>query len=338
MNEHQSWAQRLLALGHGIQRALRAATANSGEDFALPVAFEGGDTVFAIDRHVEPIIEQQVKVWPPECKPLVLIAEGMGADGRRVFGDARATPRYRVIVDPIDGTRGLMYDKRSAWFIAAAAEDRGEQTSLADAFAAVLVELPTTKQRWCDAFAATVGSPTTGWRSEVGGTNARALSIRPSQAPSLKFGFGQVSNFFPGTKALVADLAERIAAETVGVSRPGEALLFEDQYISSGGQMVELMLGHDRYCCDLRPLFYRILSRHASDQVRGLECHPYDVAGALVARQAGVVISDGFGRPLNAKLDVHSGVHWCGFANELLARQIQPVINRWLADHGIDPD
>lgn len=332
MTAEQSWTQRLLALGYAVQGSLRSAAKDVRDTFALPVAHEGGDTVFVIDRHVEPVIEQQVKSWPAECKPLVLIAEGMGEDGRRVFGQAGNPPRYRVIVDPIDGTRGLMYDKRSAWFIAAVAEDRGEETTLEDTFAAVLVELPTAKQRWCDAFAASRGSTTAGWRSEWGGKNAKPLPVHPSESQDLRHGFGQVSSFFPGTKALAADLAERIAAETLGPSRPGEALLFEDQYISSGGQMVELMMGHDRYNCDLRPLFYRILS---IDRIRGLECHPYDVAGALVARQAGVVITDGFGRPLRSKLDVHSGVHWCGFANESLASQIQPVINRWLADHGI---
>ena len=102
--------------------------------------------------------------------------------------------------------------------------------------------------------------------------------------------------------------------------------------------MVELMLGHDRFCCDLRPLFYQILSHRSPEQIRGLECHPYDVAGALVAQQAGVVITDGFGRPLNPKLDVRTGVHWCGFANQSLARQILPIINSWLNDHEIHPN
>jgi hypothetical protein len=30
-------------------------------------------------------------------------------------------------------------------------------------------------------------------------------------------------------------------------------------------------------------------------------------------------------------------VHWCGYANEALRRQIQPVINEWLAEHGVQP-
>jgi hypothetical protein len=146
-----------------------------------------------------------------------------------------------------------------------------------------------------------------------------------------------VASFFPGTKVLAAELTERIAARLLGPCEPGQGLLFDDQYICSGGQMAELIAGHDRFCCDLRPLFFRILERQRGGVVRGLECHPYDVAGMLVARQAGVILTDGFGRPLRCPLDVTTGVHWCGFANVTLAAAIQPVITDWLAEHGVRP-
>ena len=51
-----------------------------------------------------------------------------------------ATPAWTVIVDTIDGTRGLMYDKRPAWCLAAAAPVGG---SLHDIVAAAMTELPT---------------------------------------------------------------------------------------------------------------------------------------------------------------------------------------------------
>ena len=38
----------------------------------------------------------------------------------------------RLIVDPIDGTRGIMYDKRSAWTLAGVAPQRGAGTHLGD--------------------------------------------------------------------------------------------------------------------------------------------------------------------------------------------------------------
>jgi hypothetical protein len=99
--------------------------------------------------------------------------------------------------------------------------------------------------------------------------------------------------------------------------------------------MVELLLGHDRFCCDLRPLFYDIIHARTGQQVRGVECHPYDLAGLLVAQQAGVELTDGFGRPLTGPLDVHTGMHWCGYANQALRDLIQPVVVAWLSEKGV---
>ena len=116
--------------------------------------------------------------------------------------------------------------------------------------------------------------------------------MTPSRAKTLRDGFGQVANFFPGTKMLAAELMERIVAETLGAVEPGSAAVFDDQYITTAGQMVELMIGHDRFCCDLRPLLYAVLEQQTGSTVRGLECHPYDMAGLLIAQRAGVVITE----------------------------------------------
>ena len=336
MHDAQGWADRLEALGAAVRRHV-GGLVRGGDDLRAPVAQEGGDTVFAIDRHVEPVIEREVAAWPAACLPLVLVAEGFGADGRRTFGPADEPPKFRLLVDPIDGTRSLMYDKRSAWFLAAVAPDAGDATRFRDAFASAMVELPTSKQEWCDAYTAAAGAPARGRRCRVGGGDPRPLPPRPSATADLLHGFGHVSNFFPGTKVLAAELMERIAAEVIGPVPPGQALVFDDQYICSGGQMAELVAGRDRFCCDLRPLFYDILARRSGTAVRGLECHPYDVAGLLVAEQAGVVVTDGFGAPLDAPLDVHTGVHWCGFANAALAARVLPVVTAWLAEHGVRP-
>lgn len=332
--EEELWAARLLQLGFAVQRHLAAAPSSpaAGEGVIEPVAVEGGDTIYPLDRRVEPVILTVVESWPAVCKPLVLIAEGMGPDGCHWVGPGHQPARFRVLVDPIDGTRGLMYGKRSAWFLAAVARDRGDATQLADTFASAIIELPSPKQEIADAFAAVVGRPTVARRGRVGG-DARPLTFGPSRATTLRDGFAHVANFFPGTKVLAAQLLERIATATLGPSRSGGDI-FDDQYISTGGQMVALMVGQDRFCCDLRPLFHAA----AGLPGRGLECHPYDVAGALVARQSGVILTDGFGRPLDAPLDVHHGVHWCGYCNPAIRDQVQPVLNEWLAEQGITPD
>lgn len=337
-DSHQAWARRLADLGLAVQcrvaSMLQDAFRAGSHSLAETVAEEGGDRIYAIDREVEPILEAQIATWPAECFPLLLIAEGLGEDGRRVFGDATQRIRFQVIVDPIDGTRMLMYDKRSAWFLAAVAEAQGETTSLADSLASVLVELPTSRQTLADVFLATRETPTRGIRVEVGSAPAVLdagieFSVQPSTAGDLQDGFLTVSSFFPGTRRLAAELAERIAEETGMVSPIPN--LFDDQYISTGGQIVQLMTGRDRCVLDLRPDFNAILGRTGED--RFIESHPYDLSGLLALKQSGVVVTNSRGETLDAPLDVTTGVGWCGYANETLRDLIAPIVRAFLDEH-----
>ena len=68
----------------------------------------------------------------------VLIAEGV-AEGRIVLprGTDESTAVWRIILDPIDGTRGLMYQKRSAWILTGVAPNRGPDTGLQDVILAI---------------------------------------------------------------------------------------------------------------------------------------------------------------------------------------------------------
>ena len=102
--------------------------------------------------------------------------------------------------------------------------------------------------------------------------------------------------------------------------------------------MVELLRGSDRFTADLRPLFDKIAARADTRHTPGHTAHPYDCAGALVAREAGVILTDGYGGVLDAPLDVHTRIHWCGYANAELRTQIEPVIHEWLARHGLPAD
>ncbi len=45
----------------------------------------------------------------------------------------------------------------------------------------------------------------------------------------------------------------------IDTPKPGRALCFEDQYLSTGGQLYELMVGHYRFNADLRPLLSALL-------------------------------------------------------------------------------
>jgi fructose-1,6-bisphosphatase/inositol monophosphatase family enzyme len=331
-------AELLLATGLAVRGRVMQAMGRDFRENARPVAEQGGDVLYRIDLDAEEAIRQQIDTWPETVKPLLLVAEGLGTEGREVFGPSDRPLRCRVIIDPIDGTRGLMYDKRSAWFVAAVCEDRGAETTLADSIAAAIVELPTTKQVWADALVAVRGAPATATRSRLDGSEHRPLPLEPSQAETLEHGFAQIVNFFPGTKVLAAELMEHVVRQTLGPVQPGKALVFDDQYIATAGQMVELAAGRDRFCGDLRPLLGQIAEREPGVAASGLACHPYDMAGWLVAVQAGVELTDGFGRPLRVPLDVDTPVHWCGYANRALRESIGPLVRDWLARRGVEPD
>lgn len=301
---------------------------------ALEIGYQGGDVIYAIDKRVEPIVLNAIGAWPAELLPLTLVMEGLESPNGIHIGPKNEVSRFRLLIDPIDGTRCLMYDKRSAWFLAAAAIDKGATTRLADAGAAVMVELPTSKHGYADSYASTAGGRMIASRSSMTGNDLETpIRVRPSAASSLVGGFGQVSLFLPGTKELGASLMEHLVRSTAGELQPGTATVFDDQYLSTGGQMIELLSGKDRFCCDLRPLFYQIQERELGRSVpHGLECHPYDLAGSLVARSAGVILTDGFGQELDAPFDLTTGVHWIGYANNELRRLIEPPLLEWL--HG----
>ena len=288
------------------------------------------DTIYRLDLVVEPIIVEHCERWGREGA-LVVIAEGLEPETGRVFpaGSREDDARVRLIVDPIDGTRGLMYDKRSAWSLAGVAPNKGTRTRLRDIEVAVMTELPTSKMAYSDVLWAVRGQGARGVRENVTHPNIppRELTLNPSTAETIEHGFAMVSNFFSGTKVIASELMEHLVAKLIGAADVTKALVFDDQYISTGGQFYELIVGHDRFNADLRPMFYRI-----QEQPAGLCCHPYDCATALIAEEAGVVLTDAMGRPLDAPMDVTSNVAWAGFSNEALRMRIEPLLTAFLRE------
>lgn len=339
--EANDWPRRLLTLGLDVQtqiaRMVRTEFRNATSLLTEALVEESGDRIYAIDREVETTIRSTVESWVDECGEILLIAEGMGTNGRTFCGDHGKEPVWDVIIDPIDGTRMLMYDKRSAWFLAAVCPHLNDGTFLHQSVASVMVELPISKQGFADSFVATCSDSTVGLRHAVHEDSAPSIEsgvpfpVKPAQTGNLADGFVTVLSFFPGTRKYAADLAERIADRCgVMTSLP---TVFDDQYISTGGLMTQLMTGRDRCCLDLRPQFNRMAGR--SDDQRFIESHPYDLAGFRAALSAGVVLTDGYGRPLHVPLDVTTGVDWCGYANIDIQSMVEPIVQEWLAEHGV---
>jgi hypothetical protein len=304
------------------------------EDMARVDREAEGDTIYAVDRVSEELIVEFFAREVAPHAPLVLIAEGL-EDGQVVLphGTAEADAMWRVLVDPIDGTRGLMYQKRSGWILTGVAPNRGAATSLRDIVLAVQTEIPLLKQHLSDALWAFAGGGLQAERYDRLTGETIPLRLHPSGAGSIAHGFAMVARFFPGAREELAAIDEEIVAGALGPVRPGKAHCFEDQYISTGGQLYELMAGHDRFVADLRPLLERVLARRGL--ALGICCHPYDLATELIAREMGVIVTGATGAPLDAPLDVDADVTWIGYANESIRDQVQPLLQAALARRGM---
>jgi hypothetical protein len=327
MRHADVWLERLLDLQQRIRVELGATMqAQSAAQLARRAREAEGDTIFAIDVAAERILLEACERWS-EAACFVLVAEGIEPSSGRLFGRPGSSgPEFRLIVDPIDGTRGLMWDKRSAWSLAAIAPDRGPGTRLTDLVAAAMSELPTTRQAVADQLWAVRGRPAEGRRCDLRAGTAVVLPVVPSTAIDLRDGFATVCNYFPGGKERIAQLDERLIERVHGPWNPSRAEIYSDQYISSGGQLAELALGRDRLVLDVRPLAHRALGIGES-----LCSKPYDLCTALVAQAAGCVVTAPDGSPLDAPLDVTTNVAWVGYCNQALAARVQPHLSALLA-------
>ena len=317
-----------------FQRTVRRLLIDSrkAKDLHAVSRASAADTIYAIDAVVEPVLEEFCREWA-KTTPLVLIAEGIenehGEEGKKLYpeGTREEDAAIRLIVDPIDGTRGIMYDKRPAWALAGVAPNKGPGTRLRDIEVAVMTELPTSKMAYSDVLYAIKGQGAHGTREPLFPSLAPCpLPLAPSRADTISHGFATVSNFFPGTKVLASRLMEELALRLVGPADVTKATVFDDQYISTGGQFYELIVGHDRFNADLRPVFYA-----AQGQPEGLCCHPYDCATMLIAEEAGVILTDERGQPLDGPMDTTTGLSWVGYANAGIRGRIEPHLRSFLS-------
>ncbi len=326
--------RRLLCrLQDAIRDALLAARDSSAAaDFARIASVTAADTIYQVDRISEKAIMDWFEAHWPTAWPVELVMEGL--EGEAVTfppGTPVAATLFKCILDPIDGTRNLMYDKRSAWALAAVAPQRGRKTHLGDLVVAAMTELPTSKQWAADQVSGVRGCGPKGLvaeRVDVRGGGRSRLALRPSRAADFKHGFASIARFFPEGKALLAQLEEGLWDALYGSGGHSSPLVFDDQYISTGGQIYELLIGHDRMLGDLRPQAFRKLGLASP-----LVCHPYDICTALLLQEAGGVVETPEGTALRAPLDTTSPVAWMGYANPVLARQVRPVLRRLMKEH-----
>jgi fructose-1,6-bisphosphatase/inositol monophosphatase family enzyme len=336
-NDPRSLLEPIARLHATIRAAVVAACERSEVEALASIAREEeGDTIYAVDCVSEELLVDFFEREVAQATPLVLVGEGL-PEGRIVLphGTSESDAVWRVIVDPIDGTRGLMYQKRSGWILTGVAPNRGEATSLADIEVAMQTEIPLLKQHLSDVAWAVRGQGAKAERVNRFTGESVAIPLRPSQVPTIAHGYAQITRFFPGAREELAAIDEEIVRGALGPVRLGKAHCFEDQYASSGGQLYELACGHDRFVADLRPLMETVLRQRGL--ALGICCHPYDVCTELIAREVGVIVTDLRGRPLDARLAVEPDVGWIGYANAQIRAQIEPHLREALLRRGLSP-
>lgn len=323
-------ARRLLcALQDHIRETLVAARARQAGRFARVAAVTSSDTIYHVDRLGEAaILDWFGRHWP-RAWSVEIVMEGL-EDGAVTFPTGMPVKRtaWKCILDPIDGTRGLMHDKRAAWSLAGLAPQRGARTSLGDIVVAAMTELPTSKQGRADQLSVVRGKAVVATRIDLETGVRRRWRPRPSHADHFEHGFASIARFFPEGKALLGAFEEALWRELGLLGQRGGQLVFDDQYLSTGGQLYELIAGHDRMLGDLRPAAYAKLGLGGA----ALCCHPYDICVELIAREAGCVVEAPGGGRLRAPLDTLSPVAWMGYANLALARTVRPMLRRLMRE------
>jgi hypothetical protein len=298
------------------------------EDMSAATSLQGGDTIYALDVHSEQVLLQHCEAWGRET-PFLLVAEGL-LEGRQLFGcNCSEDAQFILICDPIDGTRPLMYNKRSAWMLTGIAPNRGDATNLSHIEIAMQTELVTSRALYSDTLWAVRGGGAFGATHNLLTGDKCEWAPQPSRAQSIEGGFAMFSKFFPGSKGWLANLEEELLLRVLGAPSDGQPQTFDDQYISTGGQLYELIMGHDRFNADLRPFAHEHL--HGGHSTR-LCCHPYDMCTELIARESGICLTNERGQELQAPLDVESPVMWIGYANKAIQQQIEPALLQLLRE------
>ena len=325
---------RLRALADDIREATRRAlsealAAGAQERVARPVSQGAGDVTYGLDLPSEEL----ARAWHErEARrgPLSLLTEDAGwrhlgpATGggfRELEGFDHGGPR--LALDPVDGTRNLMTDLRSAWTVVSFAPPGPGEPRLSDLSLGLVAEIPTTRSAtWRLLWAETDGPCHFAEQGlQEGATCAEETLVADAEA-RVDHGyfpfFRYAHDLSPAIAAIEADFFRRLAEEEGADVRN----CYDDQYISNAGQLVLLAGGTYRFIADLRAY---LAERRGRPTVTS---KPYDLAGAvLCARAAGASLTAPDGSPLDFPIDTETPVAFLGYHNNATRVRLEPHVH-----------
>lgn len=330
----ERWRPRLVALCDELRGATRAALLaaeleGTREALARPHAQGLGDVTFGLDVPSE----ERLSTWLEEAaraQPLSLLTEDSGwrhrgPDGR---GGVRTLGGFdhggpRIAVDPVDGTRNLMADLRSAWTVVAFAPAGAGEPRLSDCTGGIVAEIPGTLAARFRRLVSDGRACALELCELADGAPVSARELRADADDRADHGYFPFFRYEPAQRPAIARLEADFFARLARHEGAEPFTIYDDQYISSAGQLVQLALGRYRMLIDARELVRRKLG------AAGATSKPYDLAGAVVcARAAGVVVTAPEGGALDFPIDATTPVGYAGYANEATRRRLEP---HWLA-------
>lgn len=325
------WPARLEELAAAVRDAAReqARSVSNAFDTPRPLSMGVGDFTYSLDAATESACDAWL-AREAARGPLSLFTEdrgwrhagpGPGAAHVELADFDHGGPR--IVIDPVDGTRNLMADLRSAWTVIACAGPGSGQPRLCEVEHGLLSELPDSRAARYRVLSATGGRGASYQECSFEGPPAAdRRALLADSEDRVDHGYFSFFRYTPALRPLIglleADFFERLAREEGADTRH----CFDDQYISNGGQLALLALGTYRFVADLRAHLAPRISEACTTS------KPYDCAGAiLVAREAGCVLTDPAGATLDFPLDGSTPVSFVGYANEKSARRMLPQLN-----------
>lgn len=321
------WLPELRRLCGEIRAAVRARLADvaAGEaprsDVAGVAGRGAGDVTFGIDVVAEEVVDAWLEDVAGRVGPISLLSEDAGwrhaPAGTAPFDHGGP----RVALDPIDGTRNLMHDLRSAWVIVSFAPAGPGEPRFTDLTAGIASEIPDSRAALARELTAIEGRGARFAEFHVVSTSTvEGRPLRADDDGTLEAGFLPFFSYHPRARVRAQALASDVFARLASASeRLDVSSIFDDQYISSGGQLVLVALGTYRGVVD---------ARHALGEIAGdptQTAKPYDMAGAaLIAREAGCVVQSPDGSALDFPIDVTTPVDFAAYHNEATARLVAP--------------
>jgi fructose-1,6-bisphosphatase/inositol monophosphatase family enzyme len=333
----QQWREPLVALAGRLREVARTSLAGAVREdrmgaYARPVGRGAGDLTFDLDRACEEVLAS----WLEESarsSPISLLTEdrgwrhlGPGAQGVRALeGFDHGGPR--VAIDPVDGTRNLMADLRPAWTVIGLCGPGAKQPTMSEVVLGVVSEIPDTRAARARLLTAALGQGARVASIDLSdGRMLEEVGLHTDEVAHIDHGYFPFFAYHPRIRPEIARVAagffERLE------EHEGAALesCYDDQYISSGGQLALLALGTYRAVVEMRSLVARLAD--SPTQV----AKPYDVTGALLcAREAGCVVARPDGSELDFPIDTSTPIDFAAWANSATAQRLAPHLAAVLA-------